>query len=259
MSICAPPFLGLCELIERDAFLVTWLNRLPAPEIRIAGSTSIAAEFAAHYRRFGIETHLFLLATDMPVDAMMAGLVDPSGKQPAVCVGLGCNADPLIAAQKALFEVSQVRPGAVARATAPDFVETLHDYRDVRTLDDHGAFFSAPERLSELGFLLQRGCTRDLDSLPPLGGEPGEDLDRLVAALRCAGCRVLYADLTTPDLEPFPVRVVRTLATGLQPIHFGYGEERLDGTRLYRLPRLLGYGTSDRDEASLNPCPHPLP
>lgn len=53
--------------------------------------------------------------------------------------------------------------------------------------------------------------------------------------------------------------MVRTLATGLQPIHFGYGEERLGGTRLYRLPRLLGYGTSDRNEASLNPCPHPLP
>jgi len=166
----------------------------------------------------------------------MAVLVDPSGKQPAVCVGLGCNADPLIAAQKALFEVSQVRPGAVARATAPDFVETLHDYRDVRTLDDHGAFFSAPERLSELGFLLQRGCTRDLDSLPPLGGEPGEDLDRLVAALRCAGCRVLYADLTTPDLEPFPVRVVRTL-----PIHFGYGEERLAGTGLLEVRQVIFY------------------
>src|SRR5437764_1164284 len=28
---------GLCELIERDAFSVTWLNRLAAPEIQLAG------------------------------------------------------------------------------------------------------------------------------------------------------------------------------------------------------------------------------
>jgi ribosomal protein S12 methylthiotransferase accessory factor len=77
--------------------------------------------------------------------------------------------------------------------------------------------------------------------------------------LQNAGCRVLYADLTTPDLVAYPIRVVRTLATGLQPIHFGYGEERLGGKRVYQLPRALGYSTSDRDEASFNPCPHPLP
>jgi ribosomal protein S12 methylthiotransferase accessory factor len=249
---------GLCELIERDAFLVTWLNRLPAPEIHIPESGGVAANFAAHYRRFGIETHLFMLATDIPVYAMMAVLVHRSNR-PAVCVGLGCSPDPLMAAQKALFEVSQTRPGAVARAAAPDFVETLRDYCNVRTLEDHGAFFTAPERLSELDFLLQQGRTRDLASLRRFGENPAEDLDRIIAALRRADCRVLYANLTAPDLEPFPVRVVRTLATGLQPIHFGYGEERLGGTRLYRLPRHLGYATSDRDEASLNPCPHPLP
>ena len=200
-----------------------------------------------------------MLATDMPVYVMMAALVDRSGQRPAVCVGLGCNADPRIATRRALFEVSQVRPGAVARAAAPDFVENLHVYQDVRTLEDHGAFFADPERLHELEFLLQSGRTQDLDDLPCFAGTLSDDVDRCIAALRNAGCRVLYADLTTPDLVAYPIRVVRTLVTGLQPIHFGYSEERLGGKRVYQLPRTLGYSTSDRDEASFNPCPHPLP
>jgi ribosomal protein S12 methylthiotransferase accessory factor len=65
-------------------------------------------------------------------------------------------------------------------------------------------------------------------------------------------------DLTTADVRPYGIHVVRTLATGLQPIHFGHGEERLGGQRLFDLPRLLGYMSETRGERDLNPCPHPL-
>jgi ribosomal protein S12 methylthiotransferase accessory factor len=58
------------------------------------------------------------------------------------------------------------------------------------------------------------------------------------------GCRTAYVDITAPELEDFPIRVARVLVTGLQPIHFGYGMERL-GAR--RAPK-----------ENLNPAPHPL-
>jgi ribosomal protein S12 methylthiotransferase accessory factor len=76
--------------------------------------------------------------------------------------------------------------------------------------------------------------------------------------LEAAGSTVAYVDLTMPDLEPFPVRIVRAFATGLQPIHFGFGEERLGGHRPFSVPRLLGAVDRDLTEADLNPCPHPL-
>jgi ribosomal protein S12 methylthiotransferase accessory factor len=79
-----------------------------------------------------------------------------------------------------------------------------------------------------------------------------------VEALTGAGCRVAYVDLTTDDVAPYGIRVVRTIATGLQPIHFGHGEERLGGRRLFEVPRALGHATASRTEADLNPCPHPL-
>jgi len=69
---------------------------------------------------------------------------------------------------------------------------------------------------------------------------------------------VAYADLTTPDIDPFHIRVIRAIATGLQPMHFGYGEDRLGGSRLFEVPARLGYASGPRSEADLNPCPHPL-
>jgi ribosomal protein S12 methylthiotransferase accessory factor len=69
---------------------------------------------------------------------------------------------------------------------------------------------------------------------------------------------VLYVDLTTPDVKDYGLHVVRVLATGLQPIHFGFGEERLGGRRLFEVPQRMGYTAEPRDVSDLNPCPHPL-
>ena len=80
-----------------------------------------------------------------------------------------------------------------------------------------------------------------------------------VSLLRAAGCRVAYVDLTTPDVAPYGVSVVRAIATGLQPMHFGAGEERLGGSRLFEAAAKLGHANGIRTEDDLNPCPHPMP
>jgi ribosomal protein S12 methylthiotransferase accessory factor len=134
----------------------------------------------------------------------------------------------------------------------------LRGYSDVRSLLDHSAFFHARERRGELAFLLDHGRTQHLDELPNRSRSVRDDLTTAVEGLARAGCRVAYADLTTDDVRPYGVHVVRTIATGLQPMHFGHGEERLGGRRLFELPVRLGYADEPRSESDLNPCPHPL-
>jgi len=60
------------------------------------------------------------------------------------------------------------------------------------------------------------------------------------------------------DIVDFGMCVVRAIATGLQPMHFGFGQERLGGRRLYDVPKAMGYATEARSETDLNLCPHPL-
>ena len=72
------------------------------------------------------------------------------------------------------------------------------------------------------------------------------------------GYRVAYAELTTSDVAPYGIHVARAIATGLQPIHFGWGEERFGGRRLFELPYQLGFAPAVRTETDLNPCPHPM-
>ncbi len=178
---------------------------------------------------------------------------------PAAVVGLGCDLDPGRALDRAVMEIVQVRTGLVPHLRQAQPPAPIERYEDVRSLDDHAAFAANPSNGPEFGFLVAGRKRVRLAEMRSRGGDSVEDkLTFCRERLEAAGSRLAFVELTMPDLEPFPVRIVRTIATGLQPIHFGFGEERLGGTRLFSVPRLLGYVDRDLTEADLNPCPHPL-
>ena len=259
MSLPAAVLAGLCELMERDAFLITWLNRLPATELDLRSSGELAARLQHHYARFSVQLRAFMLATDLPARTVVALSIDPDPARPAQVVGLGCHPDPRIALRKALFEVCQGRPAEARRFIDHPPRGRLKQYTDVKTLEDHSAFHSLPEQFREFEFLWKRGehaCIEDFSN--PANGDPEHDLAHCVEALTGNGHRVAYVDLTLPDVAPCGIHVVRAIVTGLQPIHFGYDQARLGGTRLFELPARLGLAADLIDVDSLNPCPHPL-
>jgi ribosomal protein S12 methylthiotransferase accessory factor len=247
------------ELVERDAMIVNWMNRLPAPRVNCDDLGGLSQSIIRHYRRSGVEVMVFHLETDIPIPVMMALAIDRSGRGPAAAAGLGCDLNPALAVRKSLLELCQVRPGEAAKFAARPPGQRLKSYRQVRTLEDHSSFFASPGGLNELSFLLDNRRTGSLAEIACLNGKDAvANLTTVIRLLNEAGCRTAFVEITTPDLAGFPVRVVRAFATGLQPIHFGYGEERLGGRRLYTVARDLGFDDRIRTAADLNPCPHPL-
>ena len=249
---------GLYELIERDALSICWQNRLPATEIAVPETGCFAASIARHYRRFGVAVRHFLLPTDQAATVVMAVADNPPGDGPARVVGLGCDLDPVAALDKAAFEMCQARPSEAARFRAAHPGERLKGYSDVRDIDDHPAFHALARNLGEMDFLCAGERRVALADLPRPGLDEQATLSALVAGLERSGARVAYVDITTPDIVPTGLRSVRTLATGLVPIHFGWGEARLGGRRLFDAPVAWGLRDAPLGEDELNPCPHPL-
>jgi ribosomal protein S12 methylthiotransferase accessory factor len=158
-----------------------------------------------------------------------------------------------------MLEICQVHPGEARRYRERPPGERLKRLEDIKGLEDHSAWASLPERLGDFSFLIDSRRTERLEDLPDYStGNTSLDLEHCIGTLQRAGSRVLYVDLTTSDVTGYGIHVARGLATGLQPIHFGWGEERLGGTRLFELPRKLGFASTILSESDLNPCPHPL-
>jgi ribosomal protein S12 methylthiotransferase accessory factor len=250
---------GLCEIMERDAMLITWMNRLPAVELKVDDSPGLPGRILRHYAHFGVRVRAFLMPTDLPAATVMAISFEEDPARPANVVGLGCHPDPNIALLKALFELCQGRPAEASRFGTKPPQGRLNKYEDVHTLDDHSAFVSQLDRRHEFEFLWQSGETKRVEELPnPSKGDAAQDLEYCARELAAKGHSPAYVELTTPDLVDYDVHVVRVIVPELQPVHFGHGQERLGGDRLFMLPQRLGLGEGRRSESDLNPCPHPL-
>jgi len=250
---------GLCEVMERDAMLITWMNRLPGVELMFDDSSRLSGRIYRHYAHFGVKVRAFLMPSDLPAATVMAVSFDQDPTRPANVVGLGCHPDPSVALIKALFELCQGRPAEATRFLTKPPQGRLNRYEDVHTLDDHSAFISQLDRRNEFAFLWQEDEKKRVDQLPNRStGDPAQDLERCASELAAKGHRAAFVELTTPDLVDYGIHVVRVIVPELQPVHFGYQQERLGGERLFTLPQQLGLADARRGEGDLNPCPHPL-
>jgi ribosomal protein S12 methylthiotransferase accessory factor len=189
----------------------------------------------------------------------MAVAFDSDPSRPQRLVGMGCDLSPATALDKAMFELCQARPSEAERFRRNPPEGRLKSYADVITIEDHTAFHGMSGNAHEMAFLWSTGERVQLSTMAdPTAPEAAADLDLCVARLIETGHRVAFADITAPDVVSVGYRVVRSFATGLQPIHFGWGEARLGGRRLVEAPVDWGLRSAATDASQLNWCPHPL-
>ncbi len=208
------------ELVERDAFMATWLHQVGGRRIRMPAAFTAAAR-----QRGG-----WVLAFDAtpaysphPV-AIVAGSI-PLGGRPRNSLGLACRSSWAAALDKAYLEWAQGitfvgHRQAGAAITASD---------DVRSFDDHALHHSLrPDGWSDLAIFAGPDAEASADAA--IIGGASEELDDLVSMLGAADVDLYAVELTTVDLHQLGVRVVRAVAPALTPIHGDHRWPHLGGT-----------------------------
>ena len=195
------------ELVERDAFMWTWLQRVSRERVAGGGVSPEAARRRQILADHGWTTTWVNLSLDTyPV--ILCGLThDLHG----LMLGAACNPDPGAALDRATVEALVLALRFHADGRQPPAPT------EVRTPRDHLLLHRDPARWADHGFLLAGPDEIELGEIPDGDGDDLEDL------LEAAGCPPLATELTLPSSAPF--RVVRALAPGLLPLTFGWGTE----------------------------------
>ena len=237
---------AICELVERDAFMTTWLAQVPSqrliPDAIDEITRGIVGEFAA--RGLGMRLYLLRAGIDIPV---VLCLIPGDGKNwPGATVGLGAHADPFIATRRAILEQALIGP-PLRREMLDGKLRIPRRANQIETPLDHALYYVPKRRARAFDFL-------DAERLDPVLLSELAEPKKIALALYSkrlqeAGVRVAIKDLTpTVVAAESPFCVVRALGTNLQPLHFGFGLARSASQRLRSLAK----------KKELNSSPHPL-
>lgn len=263
-------YFGLMEVIERDAFLLTWFGRQSLPEIDPQSSARPATrQMVDRLAMYGYEARFFDARITFDIPIVIGAAVRPDGGLGTMCFGGGASLDPEAAMSAALCEIATDSVKLRGRTLADEarLRAMVTDFDLVRGLHDHPLVYGLPEMAAHASFLLgpSRRHTvtelfREARPAPPVGADLRADLTRCVGAVTDAGFDVIVVDQTMPEQRDLGLHTVCVLVPGLVPIDFGWMRQRAP-----HLPRtrtaLRRAGLRDRDlrPDELNPAPHPFP
>ena len=251
---------GLLELVERDAFVLTWTHRLSLPLLDHRDTPGLPAWEERYLAPAGARHHVVDLSAFLGVPVALAVVRSEGAGEPAVAVGAGSAATACDAGKKALAEGYAVRTWAralLAHEPARRFSATGDE---VVTFSDHVHFHARPEHAETTAFLTSSSERRALADVPALPGDGVLEWIRAICTrLASQGCTAFAVDVTTPDVRDAGLYVTKTIVPQLCPLDVRQDARLLGGERLRTLPHRLGLATGPLRWEDVNPYPHPFP
>lgn len=200
---------ALLELIERDAYVLSNIDRERRVSRQSLERTPRLAELLEHIERVGIEVYLFDITSDLAVPCYEVYLSERSGlERYHIHAGRGCHVDAEVALLRAITEACQARVAY--------FVGARRDVADGdRAAANHNALVRAYRETNEVEFVGANTSWDDFRSL----------LDHLIRRLGLKGLtRILVTNLTPPRSR---LACVSCWIPGLEGLYFRDGRLRL--------------------------------
>jgi ribosomal protein S12 methylthiotransferase accessory factor len=246
---------GLFEVVERDAFMITWLRKLRTTRIDFLADPELARLYERYFAGCELEFRVFDMTTDLRIPSMLCVVEGRSHKGPIYGMGASTRLSEREAITKALLEAAQdmIWCRDLVRRK-PDW-RPAPDWSNIRDFEDHVRLYCEPEMGPELGFLLDGDRTRAVrDEVLPAKNE--EALALSLDRVRDVGLDCIIVDTTAPDVAAAGFHAPKIFIPGTVLLTAVHRLPALGSPRLDSVPRALGQ--ADRLD-TLNPIPHPFP
>lgn len=230
---------GLCETIERDAYMITYLNKLRASVVNIDGNKELV-DLKKRIERYNLEIHFIQTTLDFSMESFVSIILDKTGLGPAVTAGLGGNIDPVKAITTSALEAVRRHIAVRDRFFRTDKL----NMPDEDTLDGvlyrKQLLWSAPHMLNKIKAFIN-GPKKQFSSLKNVYQKSDKkNVETLMKEFKNKGYEVILVDVTTPEVKNLGFHVIKVLAPELLPL---YHDERFPykkNFRLYNIPEQLG-------------------
>ncbi len=211
---------AILELLERDAFMVTWIRRRATAEI---DPRSLPPSIVRRLRALE-SAGLRVTVKDLSLDTVPVACV--FAQNPAwhfTCIGTTAGFQAEDAIERALAEVEGIVLARLQREDIPAMAPSR-----VRSPADHTWLYAQRPHFRRADFLGAPAGKIRMSAMAPRGPKNAR---QLYAGIRDLGMRIAWVDITPKRAAlaqgRTPLHVVRAIVPGLVPVSFGYDAEPL--------------------------------
>ncbi|TDF98017.1 TOMM precursor leader peptide-binding protein [Paenibacillus piri] len=261
-------FYGIMEVVERDAFLMTWYAQLSLPRLDpySAGDQELELMVNRLQAVAGFEVLLYNATMENGIPSVWAMAKNLKSNGVNLICAAGAHPDPVRAAKSAVHELSGMTLTLDGKfeANRERYMQMFHDPSLVHGMEDHSMLYSLPEAEERLQFLLEENrplrAFHEQFNRSPAHPDLTDDLKDVLQAFLRLNLDVIVVDQTTPELQRNELYCVKVLIPGMLPMTFGHHLARVTGLeRVLEVPAKLGYAKQPLRPEQLNPHPHPFP
>ena len=247
---------AIFEVVERDAFMIFWRNRISPPKINIDTLPFKIQHIINEYQSANYKVTLLYITTDIKIPTVLAILRCTLPKNPSLIVAASCKLSPELAVVSALEELELTRSHCI-ELLRDEQINSNTSYDQFKYQKDHLLFWSRIENLPLINFLFESNTVINIDQMPNLIiGSASKELDSIINIFTTLNLRILLANITTSDLSHYGFHVIRAIIPKLHPLTFGYKNDEFQCQRLLSVPKTLGFKNALLSNTYL---PHPFP
>lgn len=245
---------GICEVIERDSFMIAYLNKLPCIKIDVYNQNRKLKQMFHYLARYKIELHVIDITTDLKITSIAVILVDKAGQGPAVVVGL-----------KAGFNVNDTIMGAIEEALMlrgwlrDKFIYLDPDYKRrkiIQSIDDRAHYWFTTKTIKHLNFWLKSNKLKTIRSNILQSSE--NYLYKALQLLKQKNIDVICFNLTDKKIKKYGYKIVKVIIPASQSLYLDERYAYLGKSRLYEAPVGMKAFKKPKQENQLNKIPHPF-
>lgn len=254
-----PIYRGICEIIERDTFMIHYLNKLSPVMINLSKINDAKLKNLIEYlRSYNLDLYIFDITGDIPLYTFLCIVVDKNKLGLPLALGMKTSLDPFTSLLGSLQEAFHVRTWS--RKIALNIIDKSVKFtHKPTTLTERAKFWSKRKYLRTLDFLLKTRKIKSLSSYKKVDvGDNEKNLKSVSEILRKLNIKTYWVDITAKEIGDTGVKVVKVLMPSLMPVYFNENYPYLGVERLYSMPVNLNYFTKPLKEENLNRIPHPL-
>ena len=232
---------GICELIERDSFMLTYLEKRTPVKIKTDSiKDKTLNEIIYRMKRYFLEPYFFDITTDIEIPTILCVIIDKSGVGPAISIGTKTDWDVISAAKGAILEAQHtrlwIRYQMIKGKKAPE-------QKNINTIEKRGLFWSSDHMISKLDFILKTPKETSIDKLR-INLKKENYLNHIKNCLINNNFSIYTKNLTSKEVESAGFYVFKTIIPELHPLYLFEDFKYLFSSRLKK--------------EKLNEIPHPF-